>query len=188
MRPFWRRRLLPLFLVIFGLNLVVFAAYTLPRTLRERTLLARAAGLQEELQQQRQYTEELRRRAETMIRNKEDVRRFYTKTLGTKASLLEVQRDLEGLARELGLRPGSRSYSIEEVKGSESVRQFAMTMQVKGTYQQLVSLLDRLERSPHFVTLDQVRLGRREGGETVLDLVLSAYFRVEPEAPGEARS
>src|SRR6185436_14434221 len=95
---------------------------------------------------------------------KADVKRFYGQTLGAKSSLLAVQRDMEAMARDLGLRVGNRSYSTEEVKGSESIRRFQMTMQVKGTYRQLVSFLDRLERSPHFVTLDQVSLAHRETG------------------------
>jgi Tfp pilus assembly protein PilO len=190
-KPFWRRRLLWPSLVLLGLNLAVFAAYTMPKTVQERTLIGRGAILREEVRQERKRAEGLRRRADTMTRNAEDVRRFYSKTLGTKASLLEVQRDLEAMARELGLRVGNRNYVTDEVRGADSVRRFEMTMQVKGTYAQLVSLLDRLERSPHFVTLDEVRLGRREGGETLLDLKLGAYFRVEeppPPAPAGGRS
>jgi Tfp pilus assembly protein PilO len=188
-KPFWRRRLLLPFLVLLGLNLAALAAYTMPRTIRERTLIGRGASLREELLQQRQQTDALRRRSETMTRNTADTRRFYGQTLGTKASLLAVQRDLEALAHELGLRTGNRTYTTEEVKGSDSIRRFEMTMQVKGTYRQLVSFLDRLERLPHFLTLDQVRLGRREsGGATQLDLRLSLYFRVEPQVPAGGRS
>jgi hypothetical protein len=185
---FWRRRLLVPALVVAGLDLAVFAAYTLPRTLREQTLVGRGAALREEVRVERQRTEALRTRADTMVKNREDVKRFYSETLGPKSSLLEVQKEMDGLARELGLRAGNRSYAIEEVKGSDSLRRFQMTMQVKGSYRQLVSLLDRLERSPHFVTLDQVRLGRREAASAVLDLTLSAFF-VETAPPGrEARS
>jgi hypothetical protein len=179
-RPLWRRLLLPVVLLALA-NAAVYAAYTLPRTVAERTVASRAATLREEVLREEGLLREERARDRVLTRNAEDVAELY-KRAGQKASILKVRDEVEGLAREIGFRLGARSYADEPVKGLPLMR-FQFIMPVKGSYAQLVAFLDRLERSPHFVTVDEVQLqGDATAGEPVLNLTLSAYF-----FSGEAR-
>ena len=179
MRPFWRRRLLLPTLVLLALNVGTYLAYTHPRTLRERAIAAGAVVLRQEVAEERALVEGVRQRARTMDANTADVTRFY-KALGPKDSLLKVQEDIVGVARQLGLTLGSRSYSNESVKGSDSLARFRINVPISGSYRQVVSFLQRIEALPHFVTVDSISLredsdpGR--GRSANLNVVLSVYF------------
>ena len=174
MRSLWRRLLLPVAVLALA-NAAVYGVYTLPRTVAERSLAARAATLREGLEREQRQIREERRQDRVLTRNAEDVAALY-KRAGQKASILKVRDEVEGLAREIGFRLGARSYADEPVKGLPLTR-FRFTMPVTGSYAQLVAFLDRLERSDHFVTVDQVQLQWGEAGQVpVLSLTLSAYF------------
>jgi hypothetical protein len=174
MKPLWRRLLLPL-AVLAVANAAVYGAYTLPRTVAERTLAARAATLREEVERERRQIHEERGQDLVLARNAADVAELYRRA-GNKAAILRVRDEVEALAREIGFRVGARSYADEPVKGLPLTR-FRFIMPVSGSYAQLVAFLDRLERSDHFVTVDQVQLQGTEAGEApVLSLTLSAYF------------
>jgi Tfp pilus assembly protein PilO len=176
-KPFWRRRLLVPALVLLALNAGTFFAYTLPRGARERTITARALVLRDEVAQERSRVEGVRERARTIEANKADVGRFY-QALGRKDSLLRIQEDIVAVARQLGLTLGSRAYSNEAVKGSESLARFKITMPISGSYRQVASFLQRIEALPHFVTVDSISLREDSGAgrSTSLSVVLSVYF------------
>jgi Tfp pilus assembly protein PilO len=172
-------------LVLLTLNAGVYVAYTLPRSVRERTLSARVRALQAEVNRSRQVSDALRGRADAMQSNRDDVQRFYAR-LGDKSNLTRVREEIASFGRELGLKVGALAYSPEEVKGGEGVTQFQVRMPVSGTYQQLAAFLDRLERSPYFVTVDQIQIRKRDGSApTDLDLVMSAYYRTSPAPAAE---
>lgn len=185
MRRRWRDRLkLPL-AGLLALNVGVYLAYTMPRTLRERSAAARAAVLRDEVGRDRRVTAALRARADAMRTNGGDVERFYAR-LGPKETLSQVRAEITALARELGLKVGALSYNPEGVKGGESVVQLQMKMGVSGTYRELAAFLDRMERSPHFVTVDQIQLRKRAAaGDADLDITLSAFYRSVPQTEGE---
>jgi Tfp pilus assembly protein PilO len=174
----WRDRLRMPLVVLLLLNAGVYVAYTLPRSVRERTLSARVRALQQEVDRSRQVTEALRGRADAMQSNRNDVARFYAR-LGDKSNLTRVREEIASFGRDLGLKVGALAYTPEEVKGGEGVSQFQVRMPVTGTYRQLAAFLDRLERSPYFVTVDQIQIRKREreSGSADLDLVMSAYYR-----------
>jgi Tfp pilus assembly protein PilO len=177
MKPFWRRRLLVPALVLLALNVGAYVAYTHPRSVRERTIAARAVTLRDEVARERSRVEALRQRARTIEGNAADVDRFY-KSLGTKGALLEIQEDIVGAARQLGLTLGNRSYGNDTVKGSNSLSRFRITVPMSGTYRQVASFLQRIETLPHFVTVDSISLreDNDRGRSTNLNVVLSIYF------------
>ena len=188
MKPFWRRRLLVPALVLIALNAGTYFAYTLPRAARERTIAARAVVLREEVAQERSRVEGLRHRARTIEGNTTDVARFY-QALGRKESLLRIQEDIAGVARQLGLTLGNRAYTNDAVKSSESLARFRITMPISGSYRQVVSFLQRIEALPHFVTVDSISLrddsGVGYGRSTSLNVVLSVYFLDSESGDGE---
>jgi Tfp pilus assembly protein PilO len=188
MKPFWRRRLLVPALALLALNVVTYFAYTRPRDHRERTIAARAVVLREEVAGERARVEQVRQRARTIEANTADVSRFY-QVLGRKDSLLEIQEDIVGITRQLGLTLGNRAYSHETVKGSESLARFKITMPISGSYRQVASFLQRIEALPHFVTVDSISL-REDSGvgygsrTTSLNVAVSVYF-METETADE---
>jgi Tfp pilus assembly protein PilO len=185
MRHRWRERLkLPL-LVLLVLNVGVYVAFTMPRSMRERSAAARASVLREEIERDRRVTSALRARSDTMRSNREDLDRFYTR-LGPKGTLAQVRGEITALAGDLGLKVGGLTYSPEPVKGGEGVAQLQMRLQVSGTYRALAAFLDRMERSAHFVTVDQIQLRKKDtGAEGGLDIALSTIYRAPAAAADE---
>jgi Tfp pilus assembly protein PilO len=180
--PFWRRRLLPAFLVLAGLNLLVFAAWTGPRSYKLRRVAARGASARSELEREREVVGRLRERAEAIRANQADLERFYRKVAGTeKADLLPTLTEIEDLARRPGLTPGARSFRREEVKDARLER-VAVTLPLEGSYAQLLDFLRGAENSSRFLTID--RISMRADGErgAALQVELSSYLR---PAPGE---
>jgi Tfp pilus assembly protein PilO len=178
-QPFWRRRLLWPCLALLALNAAVGSVYTLPQTLREQRASVRATALREELARKRAQLAVLERRADILHRNAEDTRRFFDKVLGTRPErLVPLLREIEKTAEGLGLGTGRAGYQASEVKQSPLVR-FVITMPISGSYRQLLSFLDRLERSTQFLIVEQVALREKQGAGADLSVVLSTYFRSE---------
>ncbi len=159
------------------LNGLVYAAYTLPRSLEERAVARTAESLKHELGEEKRLLEALRGKQEAIEANTRDTRTFYKDHVAArKSSLVPILRHIETLAEEQGLRVGSQGFEADPVKGTPLER-FKITMPVNGTYRQLVSLVGRLEASSYFLTLDEVRVrGTGDEGRVQLDLVLSCYF------------
>ncbi len=176
MRTSWRRRLVVPFLALAALNAGAYAAFTLPASLRSKSIAAREETLRAEIERDRRRTGEARQRLETIRANGEDLQRFYER-LGTKTTLYRVREEVASVGRELGLEVGDRSYAVDRVPGAEDIVRVEMRMPVSGSYRQLAAFLDRLERSPHFVTVDQITLNQRTGSAAELSLVLSAFYR-----------
>lgn len=173
----FRLRLLRPLLALFAANVVLFVAYTLPRTLQERSLAAHAAALKSDVEREKRNLQRLRERADTIRANGQDLEAFYGKTLQEPGQLISVLKEIDKQAPS----SGGRSFRPADVKGA-AVSRFIVTMPLSGSYDQLVAFLRTLERSPHFVTVDRVALREKEQAAQ-LDVELSVYFRAAP--PGE---
>jgi Tfp pilus assembly protein PilO len=182
-RPFWRRVLLAPVLVLLGVNAAAFFAFTLPRSLSERSVAARASTLRREVGVARTRAAALARRSEAMASNAEDARRFYAEVVKARQeALLPALAEIQKVAEDLGLRLRSHAYDSEAVKGAPLVR-IEVSMPVSGSYRQLVSFLDRIERSSRFLFVDGVELRERAGAGAELSVRVSAYF-LAPEEKG----
>jgi Tfp pilus assembly protein PilO len=181
-RPFWRARLLPLFLVLLAANALAFAAWTLPRSLRQKNAAARAVAARAELGRERDEARALGERAEAIRSNRADLERFYaTLAGGEKQELLKSLEAVEELARAPGLQPASRTLHREDVEGAPLER-VAITLPLAGSYAQLVGFLRGVERSPRFLTVDRVALRADTESGGSLQVELSTYLRQPAEA------
>lgn len=186
-RPFWRRRLLVPALALAGLNAAALTVYTVPRVWQARSVASRRQTLQAEVERERVRLDGLKAKAAAIRANERDAERFFKDLVGSKdETLLPLLRRIEKTAAELGLETARVTYKPDDLMGAPLV-QLVITLPVSGTYPELVSFLDRLERLPQFVTVDKLGIrGAPDGqGLSDLDLTLSAYFRVE--GSGDAR-
>jgi len=175
-----------LLLAVLGVNAAVFLAFTLPRSLAERSLASRAETLRAEVEREQRVVASLKERAEIIRSNGKDADRFYKDVVkGSKEDLLPTIQELEKTVEDLGLTTLSRSYAEHDVKGLGLVR-FAITMPMSGPYKQIVALLDRLERSARFLIVDQIQLRVRTDVGADLTFVVSAYFKAEPGSHGRS--
>ncbi len=186
-KPFWRRRLLPLFLVLLAANVLAFAAWTGPRYWMQKNAARRAEAARAELERQRQVTISLRERTAAIRENAADVERFERSLAGAERSdLLPALKAIEDLARSPGLKPGARTFERDEVKDAP-VERVAVTLPLEGSYEQLVGFLREVEASPRFLTVDRVSMRAENQGGGRLQVELSTYLRTSGEAPGDGR-
>lgn len=186
-RPLWRRWLLPGFVLLLLVNAVAFAAWTLPRSLRQKSAAVRAAEARAEVARERERVLALRARAEAIRANRADVGRFYATLAGTEQKdLLPTLEEIEALARAPGLVPASRTLRRESVDKAPLER-VAVTLPLEGSYAELVGFLRGVERSPRFLTVESVSLRADEESGGALQVVLSAYLHEPPEARKEKR-
>jgi Tfp pilus assembly protein PilO len=179
--PFWRRRLLPAFLALGAVNLLVFAAWTAPRTVRLRSATARLEAARKQVQSEKAEVARLSERGEAIRANTADLRRFYSSVVGPEdADLVPTLEEIERMARTLGLSPGARGYRRDAVQDA-AVERVAVSLPLEGSYRQLVGFLREVETSSRFLTVDSIALsGKEEGG--ALHVELSAYMRLPPGA------
>ncbi len=186
-RPFWRARLLPVFLVLLALNLGVLAAWTLPRSLRQKNAAERAVAARAELTRDRERLEALRERAAAIRANRADLERFYTALAGgEEQDLLRALETIEELAGAPGLQPARRSLRREDVEGAPLER-VALTLPLEGSYAELVGFLRGVERQPRFLTVDRVSLRADAESGGALQVELSSYLHQPPGAGKDGR-
>ena len=186
-RPFWRTTLLPVFLVLLALNLGVLLAWTLPRSLRQKSAAQRAVAARAELARERERADALRERAAAIRANRADLERFYTTLAGSeKQDLLKALTAIEELARAGGLQPASRTLRRDDVDKAPLER-VAVTLPLEGSYAELVGFLRGVERSPRFLTVDRVSLRADAESGGALQVELSTYLRQSPQARNARR-
>jgi len=166
-------------------NLATYLAYTVPRSLRKRNVATRVEQLRVELSQERARVADLRSRAEAIVANRKESRTFLEdRVAGAEASLVPILAEVESLAREQGLAVGTQGFARETVKGLP-LDKFEINMPVTGTYEQVARLVQQLERSTFFLTLDEIgarQQGSEGEGTVALNLLFSAYFKAGAEA------
>ncbi len=184
--PFWRRRLLPVFLALLGVNVLALVVWTGPRYWMQKNAARRAEAARAEVGRQRQVSGALRERAEAIRENAADAERFQRLAGAEKADLLPALKAIEDLARSPGLRPGARAFQREEVTDAP-VERVAVTLPLEGSYEQLVGFLREVEASPRFLTVDRVSMRAENEGGARLQVELSTYLRKAGDAPEEGR-
>ncbi len=186
-RPFWRKALLPAFLLLVVANLGVLVAWTLPRSLRQKNAAERAVAARVELARERERAQALRDRSATIRANRADLERFYATHAGDeKKDLLPTLTAIEELARAGGLQPASRALRRENVEKAPLER-VAVTLPLEGSYGDLVGFLRGVERSERFLTVDRVALRADADSGGALQVELSTYLRQSPEVRSARR-
>jgi len=169
---------------LFALNLVVYLAFTLPRSLQQRNLDERLKVAREEVARERERMDALKGHFDLINANTRDMTDFYSRRIGRRdTTMVPLLREVEAMATSRGLKVGSQGFSFEPLKGMD-VEHFEIKMPVRGTYRELVGFVEELERSSRFVTLDQITAHTQSEGEAELQMVLSCYFRSSPGRQG----
>lgn len=167
-------------------NVAAYLVYTLPRSLQKKNVASRLELLKVELAEQRSRVAGLKARAETIVANRRESRAFFAEHVAAPGtSLVPILHEVESLAEKQGLAVGTQGFRRESVTGLP-LEKFAIDMPVTGTYDQVTGLVQQLEHSTYFLTLDEisVRQTGNEEGRVALNLLFSAYFRAGAEAAG----
>ena len=121
--------------------------------------------------------------------NREALAAFYRERLATESErLTRVIAEVKDLAARAGLAPQAISYPDQQIEDFGLSRR-SFEFGVEGGYADLRRLLNLLELSASFLTLEEVKLvdGGR-GGVLRIHLLLSTLFAAEDAAPLDGRA
>lgn len=184
----WRPRLstwVPA-LLVFLVGLSLFGVYRLRYAGQvEMTAEAVTRGRQA-LASVRADRRHLEEDLEAILRTRQRLRDIYTDRLSTESRrLTRIIAEVKELARTSGLDPQAINYPDEPIEDF-GLRKRSFVFGVEGTYAELRRLVNLLELSDSFLTLEEVRLvgggdqrGNRGGGRLRIDLRLSTLFATE---------
>jgi hypothetical protein len=164
-------------LVFFLLNLGVFTVYRVRyagdvQILDER--LARVEGQLAALDTERRELEAARERA---FATRAAIDELYRDRFATeKERLTKMIAEVKALAGRAGLVPSAISYPVEGLADYGLVKK-SVVFGVEGTYAELRQLINLLELSSSFLTLEGVSLGAAgPQGSLRINLTISTYF------------
>ncbi len=127
----------------------------------------------------------LRHQVDQVLENQERIRVLYTERLSTQSErLTQSIAELRQLARQSGLVPDRVSYPEQSI-GDFGLVQKSFVFSVSGSYAELRRLINTLELTESFLTLEEIRLG--SGGESEelrVSLRLSTLFTNEADPTG----
>ncbi len=134
----------------------------------------------DEARREREARQQLIARART---NRREVAALYDQRFSTRARrLTEITAEVKDLAQKAGLAPRAISYPEQAIEDFGLVKR-SFVFGVEGTYIELRQLINLLELSPSFLTLEEVTLAESSGPRLSIQLRLSTLFATETEPP-----
>jgi len=194
----WRQRLW-----VWVPALLFFAANATAYTVYRFGFADRVASLKEDLKDQKDKLDPLVVREQKLKallarthRNDQEIRKLYSEKFATrKQRLTNITAEVKTLARKAGLDPKSFSYPEQEIQQYGLIKR-SFIFSVEGTYVNLRKLINLLELSDSFLTLEAVTLAQGsgdrpaktrtgavqnpEGSELRISLTLSTLFARDP--------
>ena len=163
----WRQRLW-----VWVPALVFFLANATAYTVYRFGFADRVASLRQDLKDEKQKLDPLSARKKKLegllalsARNEVEIRRLYAETFATrKQRLTEITAEVKTLARKAGLDPRSLSYPETKIQRYGLIKR-SFIFQVEGSYLELRKLINLLELSDSFLTLEEVTLSEGNAGK-----------------------
>lgn len=166
-----------------GLNLAFAFAVNIPRATEVATLSDDVQNMSREIQKKTADIDRLRPQHGRVLRGRSNLEVFYNDVLSTKQErLINFQRELREIAQKYNINMEAISYPRETL--ANKVTKLSAAMPLAGSYENLRSFLETIERSENFIVIESIQLSNSKEGGVILSLtiVLSTYF-VDPDAP-----
>ncbi|MBI5084958.1 MAG: hypothetical protein HZB13_10235, partial [Acidobacteria bacterium] len=93
-------------------------------------------------------------------------------------SILEV--DLANAAKAANIRAKERTYGFEPIEGSDTLGMLNINANFEGTYADLISLVNSIDRSKRLLIIEQLQAQPQQGANTLaISVKLNAFFRID---------
>lgn len=180
----WSRNLwiwlLPVLLL--AINLLLFMVYQTSFAKRRESLesISERAGVR--LVSLKDYRGDLQSFVEQFEKQKLAIESIYSQHFATEAERFTgLLREVRQLARQAGLSPDTFSYPKVDLEDEGLVRR-NVTFSVTGNYEQVRRLINFLELSDQFITLEEIELSGDSGNDRLsIRLSLSSLFVASDE-------
>ncbi|MFQ5790645.1 MAG: hypothetical protein ACE5JI_09245 [Acidobacteriota bacterium] len=163
LRPSWKKRgyYLPLLGAVV-VNGIVYGAFTYRLATKQERLARAHDSRTREVAVKRGELARLQAESERLAQNDEEAVRFWNEVVRPREpGLTEAWDEMARLARESGVSRGRTTYEHDEL--DVGLSRVQAKMPVKGRYFNLVSFINRLERSPRFFLIQELGLKRAPG-------------------------
>jgi hypothetical protein len=186
----WRENkwLLGALALLLLLNAIFFVTYRVRYENRLQALDEDLAAAQVTLRGHLDREEEAERMIASIERSRNDLQQVYEVWWSTQPErLAPLIVELQTLARKSGLNPPSRNYDYQEQRdratSTVGARVMTVTFTVEGRYDQIRTLINLIELSPHFVIIEELALSDSSARGEVLrmNLRLKTLFQAEAE-------
>ena len=168
--------------ILLVVNAVVFAGITYRLTNKQDRLIADQEQLSAEIAQKAEALEQLTTTEGRLADNASAVTEFWTDTVNPRVpGLTEAWEEIDRLANETNVVKGRTGYDRDLL--DVGLEQIKATMPVEGNYFDLVRFINRLERSPRFFLVEEVRLSQRKSDDTAIRLDCSISFYLKGPSP-----
>jgi Tfp pilus assembly protein PilO len=109
--------------------------------------------------------------------------------LPRKHAYSQLETALGATARTAGIKAKDRTFNYEPVEGSDTLGMLSINANYEGTYADLISFVNQIDRMNRLVIIDSLTAQPVQGSQVLaINLRLAAFFRFEgPQEPGEAK-
>jgi Tfp pilus assembly protein PilO len=181
----WRRRagLLALATLLAAGNLAFFLWYRSTTQDRERSLEARRAQLDKEVESVQAEAARLSGQRERLSQVSSAITEFYARRVGSRReSLAPVVEEIHTVLRRVGVNPAQISYSIQTVSDLP-LTEMRITFSFRNDYAKFKQLLAAFESDRRWIVIRDVNLSRDSDfpGGVQVHIQLSTYFAGETD-------
>ncbi|MDA1313200.1 MAG: type 4a pilus biogenesis protein PilO [Acidobacteria bacterium] len=181
--PWWRRIERRHMLIVLGVLLAfdaafyIFAVRPLGARAQEQQILVRT--LRDQRQQKRQQMEGLRAVSEKVEKARLEGDELVEQlTLARKHTFSRLVKELNAAADEAGLESRERNYGSDPIEGADEYGAITVTASFHGGYEQLVKLLNRLDRSEEFLIIGSLgATPRSETNDLQITMKIDTFVR-----------
>jgi Tfp pilus assembly protein PilO len=141
---------------------------------QQAALSAQLAQLEKQLAYNKQLVEKIQK-----TRTEEDrfVNQYFSDTGTTGAMILA---ELTQTAKEAGIKPGTATFALEQLEGSDTLQELTTNMGFEGTYANFTKFINLLDKSPHFMVIENLQAAapQQQGGQALnVTLKIDTFVR-----------
>jgi len=167
-------------LIVILLNFLLFMFVIVPDQSRIAKLQSEYSSLRADGIKKKQEIRGLQERFVRLQQGEKDLQRMYHHILlPRKGGVMDIRLEFESIARELNIQRQGISYRYFDYPDLR-LQQFQVAVPVEGTYRNIRLLINKIERSPHFLILDRLELSSQQQDILTLNFQFSTYL-VEDE-------
>jgi type IV pilus assembly protein PilO len=175
-------------LVLLAVNLLAWGWFEIAYSGAAQSLAGRVERRTAEADQLQEVVDRQSEVLAGVTRAMARVETFSSSRLASREErLTTILREVSSLAAKAGLEPSAFSYPEDDETEFGVVKRW-VDFSISGTYMELRRFINLLELSDYFLTLENVSLSSRDGGELRISLSVSTLFSSPmPEESGGAR-
>ncbi len=164
--------------VLLAANLVAAFAVFRPLGGSAEELDAQLTAMQAQVQQKHAGLQKLR----SLVKKIEQARTAGDSFLDTyfmdrRIASSSIVNELIKNAKESGIKDKGTSFLFEPVEGSESLSMMTIAANYEGTYGDLLQFVNRLDRSPRFLIMENLAAAPQQNGSLNVAIKLNTFVR-----------